>query len=809
MKTIDVFMVSYSKDAEWFRWATATIEKNLTGIRRIVAVAPVQDRMIFDGIARERTMLTMHYIPDWPGGGYYWQQWVKMLADTYTDAPFIAHMDSDTFIAKPTAIEEFFVGKKPAWLWSYYAAAADANVWRGPTERATGLVCEREFMQSFPFLLHRSTYAVCREHMEKTSGRTCEQFIRECIPQPGQPPGFSEFNFMGRVAWEKQRKLYHWVDRNAEEWPAAVHKSRHFWSHAPLQDCLPEIQQMLAGKDDQQNIRITNRGIWVLSNDSHISKWVEQEGRLDHDTYALGRILPHIKPGDTVVDVGAFIGDHTIAYARATHGVDSGRVIAFEPNPLTFECLRRNMQGLGHVQCINKGLSDKPGEMAVVASENAGASHLGSGKGVPIITLDSLELERLDFLKIDAEGMELRILRGAAKTIARCKPTMYIEINQGALERAGTTAAEVYAELEMHGYRLTGIEDGPQFDIFALPPPRTPRRLVVALGVCDRDVYLARLWLHWVSFLCTQPGGDLSLSTLVVNCTRRVTQEQRQQLDDAIIRSKYLPRVVFRTCPDEQEAGYPGSASHLFLRTLEACGEEASGFAILWCETDTVAMRPSWVREIEAEYNACGKPFMGDRAGPNEDSHMTGNAVYPPNWRELAPLIVDSARPQPTKFAGHKNGVAWDVHAQSQITPRMYACKTIHQIWRPTLFNEQNLNQIRPEAALFHQDKTGSLILALARTRYPDFYETRPVDRRHWSILGTSMTLPDGPDTIRFTPCEKIPGAGWVGVYESHGLMEEMLLSARAAQQKGVEEISAGEYMALRAKAPSLLLLPP
>jgi FkbM family methyltransferase len=806
--TIDVFYVTYGRDAEWFKWSTATVEKNLTGYRRIVAVAPRQDKKIFDAIARERSTLKMHYVEDWPGAGYYWQQAIKFSGDKYTDAKIIAHIDSDIMIAKPTDMSECFIDGKPAWMWSFYSAFKGHVPWREPTERATGLVCEREWMQAFPFALHRSLYQICRDHIQQKTGRTYEQYIRECAPAPGQPPGFSEFNFMGRIAWEKQHDLYHWVDRNAERWPESAYKIRNFWSHAPVVDCLPEIQQMLNGGTDQR-LRVTDRGIWVISNDSHISKWVEQEGRLDHDTYALGRILPHIKSGDTVVDVGAFIGDHTIAYAHATHGIDSGRVLAFEPNPLPFECLRRNMTGLAHVQCINKGLSNKPGEMAVVASDNAGASHLGRGEGVPIVTLDSLELDRLDFLKIDAEGMEFRILRGATQTIARCKPTMYIEINQGALERAGTSAAEVYAELEMHGYRMTGIEDGPQFDIFAIPPPKDPRLLVVALGVCDKDVYLARLWLHWVSFLCTQPGGDLSLSTLVVTCTQRVTKEQRQQLDEAIVRSKYLPRVVFRTCPDEQEAGYPGSASHLFLRALEACAEEAPKAAILWCETDTVAMRPSWVREIEIEYNACGRPFMGDRAGPNEDSHMTGNAVYPPNWRELAPLIVDSARPQPVKFAGHKSGVAWDVHAQSQITPRMHACKTIHQIWRPALFNEQNLSQVRPEAALFHQDKTGSLILALARVRYPAFISSRQAKPRYWTILHTSMALPDGPDTIRFQPCQKVSGAGWVGVYQSTGLMDEMLLSARSMQQKGVDEITEAEYRNLLAQAPSLRLLPP
>src|SRR5262249_37578392 len=84
-----------------------------------------------------------------------------------------------------------------------------------------------------------------------------------------------------------------------------------------------------------QSKMLTN-DIWVLEGDQ-ISNWVEQEGRLDHDQNFLPGILEHIKPGDTVIDVGAFIGDHTVAYAAKAK-----KVIAFEPNPLAFECLKYN-----------------------------------------------------------------------------------------------------------------------------------------------------------------------------------------------------------------------------------------------------------------------------------------------------------------------------------------------------------------------------------------------------------------------------------------------------------------------------------
>ncbi len=80
--------------------------------------------------------------------------------------------------------------------------------------------------------------------------------------------------------------------------------------------------------------------IAVIEFDSHISSWVEEAGRLCHDSMVHESILPLIKEGDWVVDAGAYIGDHTIAYAEKVGS--RGRVIAFEINPPALECLKHN-----------------------------------------------------------------------------------------------------------------------------------------------------------------------------------------------------------------------------------------------------------------------------------------------------------------------------------------------------------------------------------------------------------------------------------------------------------------------------------
>jgi FkbM family methyltransferase len=465
---IDVMVVSYATDAPWFRRSLEVNRKNLTGFRNVVLVTPHQDRDAFQVIVAGLPNVVHHTTEDWPGHGYFWQQAQKMSADTFTDADVIAHIDSDVFVKAPTDMRDYFVDNKPSILWQWYTDAGNAVVWKAPTERAYGAVVDAEFMCGFPLIYRRSVYAQARKHLEETHKMPWQQYVRKMATHP-QQPAFSEFNFLGAVAKRCDGTAYNWVDRNRQEWPKGFQNTRQFWSHAPLKDCIPEIDQMLDGRRDHQ-LEVTNRGIWILSNDTHISKWVQEAQRLDFDTPNLERQCKHIKPGDTVVDVGGCIGDNTIAYARATAGAETGQVLAFEPNPKAFECLRRNMTGHSHVQCHNLGLSDEFNRMDLAVDQNAGASHLKSGTTIEVAPLDQWNLPRLAFMKIDAEGMELRVLKGAAETIARCRPVMFIEINPGALGRQGTTAEEVRAWLVAHGYRIEGWVDGsPQFDIYALP----------------------------------------------------------------------------------------------------------------------------------------------------------------------------------------------------------------------------------------------------------------------------------------------------------------------------------------------------
>jgi FkbM family methyltransferase len=214
-------------------------------------------------------------------------------------------------------------------------------------------------------------------------------------------------------------------------------------------------------------------GIWVIEGDRIISSEVERHDRLDFDPL-LPHILPLIRPGDTVVDVGAFIGDHTLAFSKQV-GSD-GVVYAFEPNPIAFKCMHHNMRTCGNVVMRNMGLTDNPGIAPLCCADgNAASAYIGEDNKIADVEMTALELAvpwRVNLIKIDVEGYELKVLKGAGNLINKCKPRMVIEINPEALERQHTTPGDIFNWLEQHGYNhdvLYRHPDTPFYDLIAEP----------------------------------------------------------------------------------------------------------------------------------------------------------------------------------------------------------------------------------------------------------------------------------------------------------------------------------------------------
>lgn len=168
-------------------------------------------------------------------------------------------------------------------------------------------------------------------------------------------------------------------------------------------------------------------------------------------------MLTLLRPGMAVLDVGANIGAHTLAFAGAVG--PSGEVTSIEPQRHCFHLLCANtvMNQHQNVNCIRAAAGDVPGSCRVPVLNptkrlNFGAFDLSmeAGEGlvaddVPIVTIDGLNLGKCDFVKVDVEGHEVKVLRGAAETIARFRPVFYVEVHsqqtlreaQGILGNAG------------------------------------------------------------------------------------------------------------------------------------------------------------------------------------------------------------------------------------------------------------------------------------------------------------------------------------------------------------------------------------
>ncbi len=230
--------------------------------------------------------------------------------------------------------------------------------------------------------------------------------------------------------------------------------------------------------------------------------------------------------------------------------------------------------------------------------------------------------------------------------------------------------------------------------------------MIAVLGVSNKDFQQAVKWLRWVSALSKSEavGGDYPVSLLIV-CVKAFHAYQTQLLREAVGNM----RPHWAVLEDENEVGYPKSASHLFLRAMEHCEKHHPTEPILWCEADTVPMRSGWREEIAAEYAQCGKPFLGVIERGHGFAHMAGVGVYPPDWRKKAPLLGDILNAGDV-FWGKGLGQAFDTYAAPQTVPQCAEAKTIQQIWRPRLpITEAWMRaNVRPEVALFHQCKDDS-----------------------------------------------------------------------------------------------------
>jgi FkbM family methyltransferase len=195
---------------------------------------------------------------------------------------------------------------------------------------------------------------------------------------------------------------------------------------------------------------------WVLYNmrDTFVGRSFDRYGEfseLECQTFA--RL---IKPGQTVFDVGANIGAHTLAFARLVGA--KGLVAAFEPQRDVFQMLCANvaLNGLARVWTIWAACGRELGQVHVPLLDHRALNNVGglslvdspAGESVPVMPLDEVGTSACHFIKIDVEGMEREVIAGAHKTIAKWRPILYVEN-----DRAEKSAALI-EQIMGFGHRL-------------------------------------------------------------------------------------------------------------------------------------------------------------------------------------------------------------------------------------------------------------------------------------------------------------------------------------------------------------------
>ncbi|MCC7410516.1 MAG: FkbM family methyltransferase [Gammaproteobacteria bacterium] len=173
------------------------------------------------------------------------------------------------------------------------------------------------------------------------------------------------------------------------------------------------------------------------------------------------------------VDVGAYRGAYTFFLARLARAVH-----AFEPQP---DCARFLRRAYGRrVQVHECALADTTGSarLELRGGPQSQAARLGApaaaGIDVTLERLDDFGLDDVGFMKIDAEGAEERILRGARGTLARSRPVLLVEIEQRHLDKPIQSVFEYIQDLGYHGWFLLAgeLHDLAQFSVDSLQAAR-------------------------------------------------------------------------------------------------------------------------------------------------------------------------------------------------------------------------------------------------------------------------------------------------------------------------------------------------
>lgn len=188
-------------------------------------------------------------------------------------------------------------------------------------------------------------------------------------------------------------------------------------------------------------------------------------------------ILRYLGESQVIIDIGGNIGQTSLVInANRVECVNNFKIICFEPYPENFNKLLTNINLNSNIQNIkleNIGLGDKNSqvEMFKECISNSGGNRIvydpaKNTEGIEVVQITTLDnylesnnIEKVDFVKIDVEGFEYSVLKGAIKTLRKSKPKLYIELDNANLKKQGSSSAEMISLLKRFGYSIKDVQN--------------------------------------------------------------------------------------------------------------------------------------------------------------------------------------------------------------------------------------------------------------------------------------------------------------------------------------------------------------
>lgn len=201
-------------------------------------------------------------------------------------------------------------------------------------------------------------------------------------------------------------------------------------------------------------------GLWIPNDEHYLTRWLEEVPTYadDYDEY-LFRFVRDLPMRRTAVDVGANVGLWTRKLARLFDYVH-----AFEPVREVFACLDRNvLDAAGNVTIHPIAVGAAPGHVALrrTSGDTTFKTHIEGAGITSLEPLDAFRFKDVDLIKIDTEGYDSFVLRGAAATIRAWQPLFVFESKPGvSVKRYGVSEATHFALLDEFGYEVIHSERG-------------------------------------------------------------------------------------------------------------------------------------------------------------------------------------------------------------------------------------------------------------------------------------------------------------------------------------------------------------